>query len=322
MGYVAPWWLKNRHLMTVYGHVARLPRRLSVRRERWELDDGDFLDVDRMAAARPDAATVIVCHGLEGSSRAGYVRGLLRELRRCGLAAVAWNFRGCASENRLLRFYHSGDTSDLERVIARVRAERPGGAIGLAGFSLGGNVVTKYLGERGDAVPAELRAAAVVSVPFDLAACQRTLDGRDWPSVVYRQRFLRRLKRKALAKAERFAAIDTAAARRAQTLHAFDEAVTAPLHGFASADDYYARSSSAAFVSRIRKPLLVVQAADDPFIPESAVPKDELARNPHIVLELSSEGGHVAFAAGPPWRAHFHAERRVAAFLAERLAAV
>jgi predicted alpha/beta-fold hydrolase len=318
MDYVAPRWLKNRHLMTVFGHVARWPRRLPVVRQRWELSDGDFLDVDRLEAA-PGAPLVVVCHGLEASSRANYVRGLLAELRARGLSALALNFRGCSEENRLLRFYHSGETGDLDLVVERLRQEHPGRALGIVGYSLGGNVVTKYLGERADTVPSEVRAAAVVSVPFDLDRCAQVLDGPGWASRLYRERFLRQLRRKALAKSARFPVIDARGARAATTLRSFDAAVTAPLHGFGSADEYYARSSAARFVSAVQRPLLVVQAADDPFIPEDALPLAALRANPHVTLELSREGGHVAFVQGPPWWPRFHAEPRIATFLAERL---
>ncbi|HEX6839843.1 MAG TPA: alpha/beta fold hydrolase, partial [Polyangia bacterium] len=171
-----PRWLRGRHAQTVWGSLVRMPIRLPLHHERRDLPDGDFIDVDVLDGAAPDAPVVVVCHGLEGSSKAGYVRGLCRELHLCGAGAVAINFRSCSGEpNRLPRFYHSGDTGDLAFVVDKLRAARPGRAIGLAGFSLGGNVVAKYLGVRGDAVPPEVRAGAVVSVPFDLALCARNL---------------------------------------------------------------------------------------------------------------------------------------------------
>jgi predicted alpha/beta-fold hydrolase len=306
--------------MTVLASVVRLPVRLSTRRERWELPDGDFLDVDRLDAP-VDAPVLVVCHGLEGSSRSGYVRGVMREAQARGFGAVALNFRGCSGElNRLARFYHSGETGDLAHAIDRLRGERPGRPLALCGFSLGGNVVTKYLGERGDDVPAEVRAAAVVSVPFDLAGCCLALDGPGLPAWVYRERFLRRLRRKTLEKATRHTHIDAARARAARTLRNFDDVVTAPLHGFRDAGDYYARSSSAAFLGNVRRPLLVIQAEDDPFVPASTLPRAALSANPMITLELSRTGGHVGFVAGPLWRPSRHAEQRAAAFLAERLA--
>ncbi|HEX8950316.1 MAG TPA: alpha/beta fold hydrolase, partial [Polyangia bacterium] len=218
-----PRWLRGRHAQTVWGSLFRMPIRLPLHHERWDLPDGDFIDVDVLRGARPDSPVVVVCHGLEGSSKAGYVRGLVGELRAHGFGAVAINFRGCSGEpNRLPRFYHSGDTGDLAFVVERLRAERPGRALGLAGFSLGGNVVAKYLGERGDTVPPEVRAGAVVSVPFDLALCARNLDAPDLMARVYRGRFLRRLRAKVAAKARTHASLPLARARQVRTLRDWD----------------------------------------------------------------------------------------------------
>jgi predicted alpha/beta-fold hydrolase len=218
--------------MTVFASAARVFPRPRGRRERWELPDGDFLDVDRhepepRARAQDPAGTIVVCHGLEGSSRTGYVRGLVALALSRGLAALAMNFRGCSGEpNRLARFYHSGETGDLARVVERLAAERPGRPVLLAGFSLGGNVVVKYLGERGDALPPEVRGGLAISVPFDLAACAAALDGPGFWSAVYRARFMRRLRRKAADKARRFpGAFDGAAAAHARSFAEFDAIV-------------------------------------------------------------------------------------------------
>jgi hypothetical protein len=320
--YVAPGWLPNRHLMTIYASVARLPERLPIARERWELPDGDFLDVDRLAGPRPDAPLLLVLHGLEGSSRSGYVRGLLARARARGLAGLALNFRGCSGEpNRLARFYHSGDTGDLAHALERLTSEQPGRPIVLAGFSLGGNVVAKFLGERGEDLPGELKAASVVSVPFDLLACSRALDGPGLPAWIYRQRFLRKLRAKSLAKARRFpGAFDLPRLRAARLLRDFDDAVTAPLHGFASAEDYYARSSSGRLLDGVARPLQILAAEDDPFIPTEALPLAAAKTNPRIQLEVSHAGGHVGFVDGPPWRPRRFAEERAAAWLAEKVA--
>jgi predicted alpha/beta-fold hydrolase len=305
--------------MTIYANTVRLPLRLPVRRERWELPDGDFLDVDRVDARAADAPLVVICHGLEGSSKAGYVRGLQAELRARGVASAALNFRGCSDEpNRLPRLYHSGETGDLGYAIERLVAERPHRRIGLFGVSLGGNVVMKHLAERGER--AEAVAAAAVSVPFDLDRCALTLDGPGVFAWIYRQRFLRRLRPKALAKAHRFPGLlDEARVRRARLLREYDDAVTAPLHGFASAADYYARCSSGPLLPGVRRPSLLISAFDDPFIPGESIPVATIRANQALTLELYDQGGHVGFLAGAPWSPLRYAERRAAEFLAEHL---
>jgi predicted alpha/beta-fold hydrolase len=303
--------------MTVFGLVARIPLSAPATRERWELPDGDFLDVDRHPGAGPDAPLVIACHGLEGSGRAGYVRSLALAARTRGLAMAALNFRGCSGElNRLPRFYHSGDTGDLAHAVERLVAERPGRPLLLAGFSVGGNVVSKYLGERGDDLPAEVRGGAVVSVPFDLAACAQTLDGPGTMTFLYRERFLRSLRKKALAKAPSHPdALDWNRARGARTFAAFDEGITAPLHGFGGAEEYWNRSSSGPLLGGVRRPLLILAALDDPFIPNSATPVALAQSNRCISLESFDTGGHVAFVSGSPIRPRFWAEERMAQFL-------
>jgi predicted alpha/beta-fold hydrolase len=307
--------------MTVFASVARPLPRPRATRERWELPDGDFLDVDRFEAAA-GAPVVVICHGLEGSSRAPYVRGLVAAARARGLSALALNFRGCSGEpNRLARFYHSGETGDLGHAVARLVAERPGRPVLLAGFSLGGNVVVKYLGERGDDLPAEVRGAAVISVPFDLARCAAAIDGPGFWPWVYRERFLRRLRAKALAKARRFPdQLDAGAVRAAASFSAFDGAVTAPLHGFASARAYWSGCSAGAFLPGVRRPLLAIAALDDPMVPPDSLPLEAARRNPRVELVVTPAGGHVGFVAGSPVRPSFWAEARAAAFLAAHAA--
>lgn len=321
MSYAPSIWLPGANLMTVAANVTRPFPRPRGRRWRWELPDGDFLDVDRFAGRSPDAPLLLVCHGLEGSSRSPYVRGIVAGALRRGLSALALNFRGCSGElNRLPRFYHSGETGDLSLVVERLAAERPGRPLLLVGFSLGGNVVAKYLGERGDDLPPEVAAGAVISAPFDLVACARTLDGPGFWRWLYRERFLRQLRHKALRKARRFpGAIDAAAVRSARTFSEYDEALTAPLHGFASAEDYWTRSSSGRFLSGVRRPLLCLSAADDPMIPAESLPVLAARRNPRVALEVLPAGGHVAFVSGPPWRPRFWAEERALDFLAASL---
>ena len=306
--------------MTVFAHVVRLPLRVMPRRERWELDDGDFLDVDRHGD--PGAPTVVILHGLEGSSRAPYVKRMVAAARARGLSAVAVNFRGCSGHpNRLPRLYHSGETGDLARVVTRLAGEVSGRPIGLVGFSLGGNVVAKWLGERGDDLPPEVRGAAVVSVPFDLERCAAAMDGSRGIGRIYRERFLRTLRAKVLAKLRRFPDLpfDAGTIRRCRSFAAFDECVTARIHGFAGARDYWRRSSSGRFLAGVRRPLLAIAAEDDPLVPHASLPLETARANPAVHLEVHAVGGHVGFVAGPPWRFEFFAEERAAAFLAEAL---
>jgi predicted alpha/beta-fold hydrolase len=313
-------WLPGAHAMTVFGSVARFLPRPPARRERWELPDGDFLDVDRASPppSDPDTPVLVVCHGLEGSSRAPYVRGLVALALSRGLATLALNFRGCSGEpNRLARNYHSGETGDLAHVVGRLVEERPGRPVLVAGFSLGGNVVAKWLGERGDHLPPEVRGGAVISVPFDLQRSAQAIDGPGFWSFVYRERFMRRLRAKAADKARRFpGAFDAARAARARTFAEFDEAVTAPVFGFASAEDYRRRCSSGPFLAGVRRPLLALSSLDDPIVPAETIPVAAARANPRVTLETTAAGGHVAFVAGSPFWPSFWAERRAVEFLA------
>lgn len=321
MSYRPAWFLPGRHLMTVFGPLCRAPPRVPTRRERWELSDGDFVDLDFVQPEPPfSRATVVVLHGLEGSSSAHYVRGLLLQAARRGFRAVALNFRGCSGElNRLVRSYHSGETGDLREVVRRLRARLPGEPLLFVGCSLGGNVLVKWLGEEG--APAGVRAAVAVSVPFDLALCARTLDGPGAMSFVYRTRFLRTLKRKSLEKSARFpGAFDAARVEAARTLGEFDEALTGPVHGFAGAEDYWEQSSSGPFVARVRVPLLLLSAEDDPFIPAQAIPRAAAAANPAVTLEVHPHGGHLGFIEGTGFRPRYYAERRALDFLEAHLA--
>jgi predicted alpha/beta-fold hydrolase len=310
--------LRHPDAQTIFANLWRPRPGPPVARARWELPDGDFLDLDLTTGLAPDAPLAVLCHGLEGSSTAPYLRGLARALAARGVASAALNFRTCGEElNRLPRTYHSGETGDLALVVARLAAERPGRPLVVAGFSLGGNVVVKYLGERGDALPAELRGGAAISVPFDLAASSRRLDGPGRLMWLYRERFMRRLRRKAAAKAARHpGTFDAAAVARATTFAEFDELVTAPLHGFASRHDYYARSASGQFLPGVRRPLLCLSAADDPMVPAETLPLALARQSRAVRLIVTAHGGHTAFVDGHPLRPGFWAERTAAAYLA------
>ncbi len=303
-----PSFLGNGHLQTILPVL--LPRRIALAcaRTRLELADGDFLDLDWVRGGHGRLA--IIAHGLEGNSAQQYVRGMAETLHAARWDVLAWNFRGCSAEpNRLLRAYHSGDTADLAAVIAHAAADYP--RIALVGFSLGGNVVLKYLGEA-PPHPAIL-AAAAISVPLDLASSARALDRRRG-NRLYLRRFLVSLIAKIEAKALHFpGALNTAGLQAIGSFQEFDDRYTAPLHGFRDAEDYWRRSSARQFLSGISRPTLILNARNDPFLTAKSMPAAEAAANPWLFLEAPESGGHVGFLdlirGVQPW-----SERRVTEF--------
>jgi predicted alpha/beta-fold hydrolase len=320
------WWLPGPHLQTIGGLLLRRGRGVSLRRERIELADGDFLDLDWCLEADgrrsdPGAPLALVLHGLEGSFESGYVLEMLRRLTDRRLTALVLNFRSCSGEpNRLPRFYHSGDTDDLAAVLAGIRERFPDRRIGAVGFSLGGNVLLKYLGERGRAGASPVVEAAVaVSAPFDLAAGIVKLE--HGTSRIYQRYLVRKLRRKVRLKNDALAGhVDVDRLRRVSTIREFDELATAKLHGFRDAEDYYARSSCNQFLSDILVPSLLIHSVDDPFVSAGSIPRTTVAANRSIQAEFTASGGHVGFITGPPWAPRFWAEDRAASFLARRLA--
>lgn len=317
------WWLRNRHAQTMWRRLVGRDRVPSYRRERWDTPDGDFVDLDWVEPGASDsqAPLMLVLHGLEGSSRARYVVGLLCKAITRGWDGVAMNFRSCGGElNRRPRFYHSGETEDLDFVVSRLVARHPGRPLALVGYSLGGNVLLKWLGERGEKAPEQVRAAVAVSVPYDLGVAAHRVDhgfGR-----VYGQVFLQTLKAKTLAKAERFPGlVDPRLVRSLTSFAQFDEHVTAPIHGFAGARDYWTQSSAVPWLPAIRRPTLLISACDDPFLPSESLPRDAVARSSCLTAEFSERGGHVGFVEGAwPGGASYWVDRRATAFLAERMA--
>jgi predicted alpha/beta-fold hydrolase len=291
------------------------------RRERWPTADGDEVELVRLAAPG-GAPRFLLLHGLEGSRHSHYVAPLLLAARNAGWCANLFLFRSCNGElNRQLRSYHSGETSDLDMVVQRLAAEDPGAPLGIVGISLGGNVLLKWLGEQGVHAAQVARAAVAVSVPYDLARSARHL-GRGL-SRLYEQYFLRSLVKKALAKLERFPEVGLRpGVTRARSLVEFDEAFTAPVHGFRSAQDYYERSSSLGYLGRIRVPTLLLGARDDPFYPGELLNQveAEASQNPFLRTEFHCRGGHVGFVSGRwPWQPSYYLDRRVIEFLAREL---
>lgn len=304
-----PWWARNGHVQTILPVLFRRRIQIAFEPETLELPDGDFLELAWRRTGRRRLA--ILQHGLESNTEAGYIRGMTRALERGGWDVLAWCFRGCgAAPNRLSRSYHSGETGDLAAVVEH--AARRYGEVALIGFSLGGNVTLKYLGE-GRVHPA-VRAGVAISAPIDLAASAAVLDTRGW-NKVYLRRFLTTLIRKMELKARHFPnEVDASGIRRIRTFREFDDRYTAPLHGFRDAADYWARASSRQFLPAIPVPTLLLNARNDPMLAPECFPDAEAESHRWLHLEAPASGGHVGFLDFrhrlEPWT-----ERRVVSFL-------
>jgi predicted alpha/beta-fold hydrolase len=309
--YRAPWWLPGGHAQTIYAAKLAPRARVRYRRERWDTPDGDFVDLDWVVSQEPgfgiqDSATadngnrtplVVLFHGLEGSSTSHYAHALMAQVRDLRWRGVVVHFRGCSGEpNRLARAYHSGDSAEINWMLRRLKPHAAG-ALYATGVSLGGNALLKWLGEQGPAAAALVAGAAAVSAPLDLMAAGDAL-GRGF-NLVYTRAFLATLKRKSIAKLGTHPRIyDPVRVRAARTLRDFDNVVTAPLHGFTDTDDYWTRASSKPWLARIAVRTLLVNARNDPFLPEDALPQ---ARDVScaVTRDFPREGGHVGFVSGP-----------------------
>lgn len=317
--------LRGPHRQTLSARFLRLEAGVQFRRETWDTPDGDALEIDfadvpgaeweRLGDSAPIG---LVLHGLEGCARTGYAHQTYKEMAGLGIRPVGLNFRTCGGRAPSLpRAYHAGETGDPRFVVERLTERFPGVPLVAVGFSLGGNVLLKLLGEWGADSP--ITAAASVSAPFDLSRCvQRIEQGF---SRVYSAYLRRRLQSKLERRADELAPhADVPAALRASTLWGVDEHLTAPLHGFAGAEDYYARSSSADFLARIQVPTLLVRSLDDPFLDPADIPHDVIEANPSLHPRVTSHGGHVAFlgrgeSGGLRWWAEETATRWLAAQL-------
>ena len=320
--YSPAWWLPGAHAQTMWGKLFRRLPPQPTERVRLNTPDGDFVDLHRLPPRDRDAPRLLVLHGLEGTIRSHYAQGLLAEAARRGWAADLLIFRSCGDElNLTRRFYHSGETADVAFVIDHILDESPAQPLVAAGVSLGGNVLLKYLGEKNTAVAPQLKAAVGISVPYDLARSSRHID-RGFARV-YQRHFIRSLKRKTVAKLERFPdLVDREELSRIRTMYQFDETLTGPLHGFSGADDYYRRSSSLGWLSKISIPTLLFNAVDDPFMPPDVLAdvRTVAAGNPALEVDFPPHGGHAGFIAGSnPFRPFYYAEQRACEFLAGKL---
>ncbi|MEO7998523.1 MAG: alpha/beta fold hydrolase [Gemmatimonadaceae bacterium] len=359
--YRPAWWLPGPHAVTIWGKFGRKEPAPTLRWERLDTPDGDFLELahlDTSACALALAAALqyvarsnpaaleahhvhptlpvrrhqltldttprlFVMHGLEGGADANYVRGLMREASARSWNATVMLFRTCGpTPNKATRSYHSGETTDPLLALQHLAKLQPLAPIGAVGYSLGGNVLCKLLGEQGEAILPQLKAAVAVSAPFDLARASRYI-GQGFGKV-YENAFLRSLVPKARAKMQRHPELaNLKPLNDVRTIWDFDDQFTSPVHGFVDAADYYAKSSSLQFLKGIRRPTLLLNAVDDPFLPPAVLDdvRAVTSSNSAITLEFPAHGGHVAFASGPtPARPFYYAEWRAAEFLRAQFA--
>ncbi|HRB29147.1 MAG: alpha/beta fold hydrolase [Nitrosomonas sp.] len=298
--YSPPIWLPGGNLQTIYPYAFKPVRLFQYRRERWELDDGDFVDVDWVDGA-VHSPLVVFFHGLEGNSSSHYIVSTINSLKRHHWSSVVIHFRGCSGvPNRLPRAYHAGDSAEIEqmlqRVILQIGESRSPQPLFVVGVSLGGNALLKWLGEQNQRANSLVSRVAAISVPLDLAAAGVALDTGF--NQVYTRHFLATLKRKAFYKLQQFPGLfDRQALKKCATIYDFDNLVTAPLHGFRDTDHYWRMSSSKQWLGKITVPTLIINACNDPFMPASVLPKQQEVSS-KVTLEFPEHGGHAGFLQG------------------------
>lgn len=295
--YRAPLWLPGGQLQTIYAYSLSGTPGFVYRRERWETPDGDFIDLDWLDGPK-HSKLVVLFHGLEGCSSSHYAVSLMNQLQRNGYFGVVPHFRGCSgSANRLPRAYHSGDSMELDWILRRLKEKFPRAEIYAVGISLGGNMLLKWLGEQSDRAATIVERAVAVSAPLDLEIAAQRLD-RGCNKFIYTRHFLMTLRRKALGKISTHGLdIDPRAVKSAATFRQFDDAYTAPVHGFRDAQDYWRQSSSKPWLRRIKAPTLLINARNDPFFPGDALPvANEVSAT--VRRDYPESGGHVGFVSG------------------------
>jgi len=305
--YRAPWWLPGSHLQTIWPALSSRPhsaRSPGYARERWRAPDGDFIDVDHLPAAA-GAPWLVLFHGLESSSSSRYAVAFAQAARARGWHFVVPHFRGCSGELNLApRSYHSGDFAEIGWVLGRIR-EAAGAPVLAAGVSLGGNALLRWAEEAGSTAASVVRALAAISAPVDLTAAGAAID-RGVNRLIYARMFLRTMKPRALAKWQQYPGLfDRERLVAARTLRDFDDCFTAPLHGFDGAEDYWRRASAKPHLDAIRVPALMLNARNDPIVPDASLPHAHEVGS-HVTLCQPPDGGHVGFVAGR-WPGHVHA---------------
>ena len=304
------WWLRGAHQQTVWSTFFRKLPDPDLKKERIELDDGDFLDLAWIGSE--DGKIILILHGLEGNKDSSYVKGIMQTLSAAGYRCCLMHFRGCSGEpNRLPRSYHSGETGDLQQVIDHIQKHHQRNVYAAIGYSLGGNALLKWLGENENDAP--VKTAVAVSVPFSLDDAARRMG--TGLSRSYEKHLVSRLQEKYREKFSDLQSPLKIDIDQLDTFYLFDDQVTAPLHGFSGVDDYYEKSSCAQFLPHITKPTLILHAKDDPFMwPDSIPAENELS--PNVRLELSEKGGHVGFISGSaPWKPKYWLDQRILEWL-------
>jgi predicted alpha/beta-fold hydrolase len=306
-----PFILRSGDIQSIAPALFRRAQALTPERQTLELTDGDFLHLEWLSSGNQRLA--IISHGLEGSARSTYVQGMARSLLAAKWDVLTWSMRGCGGNpNRLIPWYHSGQSEDLRAVINEALV-RHDGDLALVGFSIGGNITLKYLGEEGALLPPRVKQAVAVSVPMDLRGSAETLSRPR--NRIYMEYLLRPLRIRIREKSSRFPGIfDTSSLASIKTFREFDERFTAPFHGFSSVDEYWDRSSSRGYLDSITIPTLAISAQDDPFLSPSCFPFEQARTHPHLILEAPAHGGHVGFLDSLSMRTTW-LERRVAEFL-------
>lgn len=303
--------LLNAHFETIYPSAFRKVEGVNYNRERLELSDGDFLDIDWLKNGNDKV--VIISHGLEGSANRPYVMGAAKLFSENGWDVLAWNYRSCSGEmNRNKRLYHHGVTDDYEAIVNK--AIKDGySKIGLVGFSMGGSTTLKFLGEQGEKVPEQILGASVFSVPCNLYnSVEMLLLRSNW---FYKRRFIKKLVKKVIAKAEQYPEIDVTNAEQIDTFEELDDRFTAPLHGFENGMDFYRKSTSDQFYPNIKKPVLLVNALNDPMLGDKCYPIELAKEHEYLYLETPKHGGHVGFMV--PGDEHTWSERRALEFMSQ-----